>query len=166
MLPIEALSRLRATRLSPEDAWAMSCDNLHVAMGWSAVAAYALKTQPELHPDLFAIVSSVTAGDNASIAAAFERLQQFSTNKSAPELAPVLAVWAAQTQIEGCTVADLVKSTPLNWRWDVAVALMPLDNLRPEHQTLVNALNMDVMARHQSSSQHVDPSILSTVFSP
>ena len=166
MLPIEALSRFRANLISPLDAWQLACAHLHESMGWSAFLAHALKSEPSLHPELHAILSKPTTEDKASIEAAFEELKAWCEDKTPQELAPALALWAAQTQIERCTVFDLVKATSLDWRWEMAISLMPESAIRPEHHTLVHVLWMDQQSRNQSSDQHVEPSILSTVFSP
>lgn len=166
MLPIEALSRFRANLISAPDAWQRACTHLHESIGWSALLAHALKSDPSLHPQLYAILSKPTAEDKASIAVAFEELKVWCEGKTPQELAPALALWAAQTQIEQYTVHDLVKATSLGWRWEMAIALMPESDVRPEHNTLVHVLWMDHQGRNQSSDQQVEPSILSTVFSP
>lgn len=164
MNSIQALSRLRANMLEPTNAWEMACEHLHESMGWSAVLSHALKAKPTLHPELFAILNTVMPGEDTSIAAAFEDLKAWASTRDEKDLGPALAIWASQTQIEQCTVAELIKSTPLSWRWDMAVSLMPMGQTRADHQTLIQVLWMSNMVRNQSRDQHLDPSMLSNVF--
>lgn len=166
MTPIQALSKFHANMLSPSEAWSMARKHLHESMGWSAVLSHALKKQPDLHPQLSHILQKALLHDQESIAAAFLELKTWGQTQTPQDFAPALAVWASQSEIEHCTVADLVADSPLSWQWDLAVSLMDVDTLvRPNHQILVNVLWMQHMERNQSKDQHVDPSIFSTEFS-
>ena len=166
MTPVQALSQLRSNVLSPTRAWECACAHLHESIGWSAVLAHALKAQPTLHAELFAILSAVTPGDDASVKKAFENLTVWASTQDIQKLGPALAIWVAQTQIDQCTVAELIKATPLSWRWDMAVAIMPEENIRADHKILIHVLWMSKMQHDQSIDQQVDPSILSTALAP
>lgn len=166
MTPIQVLSQLRSHLIPASTAWTVACECLHENVAWSAVLAHALKAQPDLHPELYAILENAVLSEEGSIQTAFNTMAEWMQNKSPKEMAPALAIWASQTQVDHCTIANLIAKTSLAWRWDLALALMPVDpNNRPEHQTLVHILWMEHTAEHQSTAQHVDPSILSLVFS-
>lgn len=165
MTPIQVFSQFRSGIIPAAVAWKMACERLHENVGWSAVLAHVLKEQPDLHPELHAIFSNAVLDEEGSIPTAFNTMKEWMQNKSPKDMAPALAIWASQTQVDHCTTADLIAQTSLAWRWDLALALMPVDqDNRPAHQTLVHILWMENAAEHQSTAQHVDPSILSSAF--
>jgi hypothetical protein len=151
--------------MSASDAWRLAHDRLHESMGWSAVLSHALRADPTLHPELFAIVSKPIGSLDFSIERAFEELKCWTYGKTTTELAPALAIWASQTQIEQYSVADLINATPLAWLWGMTLATMPTNQIRDSHHTLVQVLWMEHLAYHQENAEHIDPAMLSMPFS-
>lgn len=166
MTPIQVLSQLHSHVISAAFAWTTACEHLHEDVAWSAVLSHALKAQPGLHFELSTIFNNTTLNESERIPAAFSAIVDWMKNKSAKDIAPALAIWASQTQVDNFTIAVLIGQTSLSWKWDLALSLMPVDqHYRPEHQTLIHVLSMEHAAQYQTASQQVDPSILSSACS-